>query len=90
MQWDLTIVGGGLAGSLLAYRLSQVQPEWKVLLIHADEHLGGDHTWCFHRSDLTSDDLCWIMPLVTARWEGYSVRFPGLSRDFEDPYFMIR
>ena len=45
-------VGGGLANSLIAYRLAQTRPELEPLIVEA-ERLGGNHTWCFHATDLT-------------------------------------
>ncbi|WP_336933994.1 lycopene cyclase family protein, partial [Atlantibacter hermannii] len=53
MQWDLILVGAGLANGLIAWRLQQVRPELNVLLIEQGEAAGGNHTWSFHHHDLS-------------------------------------
>lgn len=87
--WDLILVGAGLANGLIAWRLRQLRPELRVLLLEADAVPGGNHTWSFQASDLTSDQLGWIDPLIGARWDGYEVRFPALQRQFESGYCSI-
>ena len=52
MNVDVLLAGGGLANSLIAWRLAQVRPELRVLLVERDEQLGGNHTWCCHAGDL--------------------------------------
>src|SRR5690349_11252911 len=66
--WDVIFLGGGLASGLSAYRLRQLQPHLKILVIERENHLGGNHTWCFHGSDLTSQELHWIAPFITKVW----------------------
>ena len=41
MNVDLALVGGGLANSLIAYRLRSVRPELRVVLIEQADRLGG-------------------------------------------------
>ncbi|MCC6990951.1 MAG: FAD-dependent oxidoreductase, partial [Acidobacteria bacterium] len=45
---DVVIVGGGLAGSLAAWRLRTTRPDRAVTLVEAGPALGGNHTWSFH------------------------------------------
>lgn len=77
---DLLIVGGGLSGSLLAWRLKQRAPGLRFRLIEAGGRLGGNHTWSFFETDLSEAQSLWIDPLVTYRWPAYEVRFPRLER----------
>lgn len=77
---DLLIVGGGLSGSLLAWRLKQRTPGLRVRLLEAGDRLGGNHTWSFYETDLSDAQARWIDPLVTYRWPAYEVRFPRLER----------
>lgn len=79
-RWDLILVGGGLANGLLAYRLGQVRPELRILVIEAGDRLGGNHTWSFHETDLTPERAAWIDPFVAHRWPAYDVLFPERRR----------
>ena len=85
----LILVGGGLANALIAYRLAERRPDIPVLVLERGAALGGNHTWSFHEADLTTEQHRWIAPLVSARWPGYDVRFPGLTRHLTTPYFSI-
>lgn len=88
-QVDYAIVGGGLQGCLLAHSLSHHRPRASVLLIEQAGELCGNHTWSFHQTDVPAQARGWFEPLVTHRWPGYRVRFPGLSRRVGIPYATI-
>ena len=76
----MILVGGGLANSLIAYRLAQTRPDVDWTILEAGPELGGNHTWSFHETDLTAEQSRWMEPFVVARWPSYEVRFPGLER----------
>lgn len=82
----MLIVGGGLAGSLAAWRLAQTRPDLSVSLIESGPALGGNHTWSFHATDLTPEARAWISPLVVARWPAHAVAFPGMARTLAQEY----
>ena len=63
-QSALVVVGGGLAGGLLAYRLARTRPEIALSLIESGSRLGGNHVWSFHTTDLTPDQRAWLAPFV--------------------------
>lgn len=86
---DYAIVGGGLQGCLLAHAISAHRPEASVLLVERSDELCGNHTWSFHETDVPEQARGWFDPLVTHRWPGYRVRFPGLSRRVAIPYATI-
>ena len=86
---DLVVVGGGLAGCLIAWRLDQLRPSLHVRVLEAGQTLGGNHTWSFHASDLAPAQLDWMLPLVAHRWPGHEVRFPGFSRQLDGAYMSI-
>jgi len=86
---DLLLVGGGLANSLIAWRLTQRRPETRVTILEAGERLGGNHTWSFHEDDLTPDQRAWMAPFVVHRWPGQHIRFPDCRRNFSEPYLSI-
>ena len=84
--YDLVFIGGGLANGLLAFRLTQLRPGLRLLVLEAGESIGGNHTWSFHDGDLTPEQHAWLEPFVVHRWPAYSVRFPQLTRTLETGY----
>ena len=40
-QFDVIIVGGGLAGLQAAQTLRRLRPDWSVVVLEADNRLGG-------------------------------------------------
>ncbi|QYX53869.1 lycopene beta-cyclase CrtY [Pseudomonas sp. S07E 245] len=89
MHYDLILAGGGLANGLIAWRLSQLRPELKLLCLERDANPGGNHTWSFHDADLTPTQQRWLEPLVVKRWPAYHVHFPHLSRRMASGYASI-
>ena len=85
----IAILGGGLSGSLLAYRLSQKKPDLDYLLIEAQDKLGGEHTWSFHETDLPSHSMNWIKNLVASSWPQQEVRFHDFIRTLSRPYHSV-
>jgi lycopene beta-cyclase len=88
-DYDLILAGGGLANGLIAWRLRERRPELRILLLEQDDHLGGNHTWSFHASDLTAAERAWIAPLVSWRWPAYEVIFPAFTRTLDGGYCSI-
>ena len=86
---DLIILGGGLAGGLVALALAARRPDLKVTIVEAGETLGGNHVWSFFDSDIAPADRALVEPLIVHRWPGYDVRFPGHSRTIGEPYNSI-
>lgn len=85
----IVILGGGLWGGLLAYRLAQIQPEVEFLLYERNSTLGGNKTWFFHESELEQEDLQWMAPFIDRSWDFHQVHFPEKSRQFEGKYHSI-
>ncbi len=84
---DIAIVGGGLAGGLIALALRRLRPEISVLLIEQGEVLGGNHRWSWFASDLAAADSAALMAgFRTNDWQGYDVRFPAYQRQLESQY----
>jgi lycopene beta-cyclase len=88
-QCDLAIVGGGLAGGLIALALAKARPEARVLLVEGGATLGGNHVWSFFDSDIAAQDRALVVPLVAHYWDGYDVAFPGHHRGLEARYHSI-
>lgn len=89
-QYDVIIVGGGLAGTLACLKMAHRRPELRLALLERGSRLGGAHTWSFHESDLSESDLAWVRPLASREWPAYTVRFPRLFRRLSSRYFSIR
>jgi lycopene beta-cyclase len=86
---DLIILGGGLAGGLIALALAARRPDLRVTIIEVGETLGGNHVWSFFDGDIAPADRVLVESLIVHRWPGYDVRFPGHSRTIDQPYNAI-
>jgi lycopene beta-cyclase len=83
---DIAILGGGLAGGLVALAFARLRPDVSVMLIERGATLGGNHVWSFFSSDLPPGGEDLIAPLVEAQWSGYDVCFPGYQRTLTTAY----
>lgn len=86
---DIAVLGGGLAGGLIALALHRRRPDLRVRVIERGATLGGNHVWSFFASDLDRDGSDLIEPLIAARWSDYAVRFPERERVLATPYRSI-
>lgn len=88
-DFDLLILGGGLAGGLSALALAARRPELKVGLVEPGPTLGGNHLWSFFDSDVDPADAWLVEPLIGHRWPSYEVRFPAHRRTLHQAYRTI-
>lgn len=86
---DIAIVGGGLAGSLIALALRARRPGLDVRLIEESDILGGDHVWSFFAEDVAPEDRWLVAPLVRHMWQGHRVAFPEHARALSGGYYSI-
>jgi lycopene beta-cyclase len=86
MKTELILVGGGLANSLIAYRVLRERSDFPLLVVERGSSLGANHTWSFHDSDLTVNQRRWIEPLIAHRWSSHDLRFPSRNRVMHDGY----
>lgn len=86
---DLLILGGGLAGGLLALALHARRPDLKLRLVEGGNRLGGNHLWSFFDSDIDAADKALVAPLISAGWPAYDVRFPDNERTLSQRYYSI-
>ncbi len=87
---DIAIAGGGLAGGLTAYFMSQAHPARSIALIEAEDALGGNQTWSFHESDVSPAAFDILKPLISRSWSSTSVDFPRVKKTIDGSYHSIR
>ncbi len=87
---DIAIVGGGLAGGLIALAVHQARPELRIALIEAGKTLGGNHRWSWFKSDLDQAGHALLEPFRKTTWDdGYDVRFPQYRRRLKTAYYSM-
>lgn len=86
-QLDCVIVGGGLAGGLIALALHRARPDARIALLEAGKTIGGNHRWSWFHSDLSDAGRALLFSFEQASWEkGYDVRFPEYARTLSTTY----
>lgn len=88
MEKPVIILGGGMLGSLLAYRLKQALPEVEFKLYEESSTLG-NHQYCSFRSSDCEQSLKWLQPLVAHSWESHHIKFPKFEKWITNPYHLI-
>ena len=84
---DVAIVGGGLAGGLIALALQRARPELRLALLEAGDKLGGNHRWSWFESDLSDAGKALVEPFAQTGWDkGYDVTFPKYTRTLGTGY----
>ena len=76
----ILIAGGGLAGSLAALAMARHRPEVPLLIVEERETFGGEGYRSFSEAELGEAGAAFVAPLISDRWPGYYVAFPGFSR----------
>jgi lycopene beta-cyclase len=84
---DIAVVGGGLAGGLIALAIHRAQPERRIALIEAGGSYGGNHRWSWFTGDLDPEGEALMEPFPQTVWpEGNMVRFPAHQRQLAGEY----
>lgn len=86
---DVAIVGGGLAGGLIALALRKARPDLNIRIVEGGATLGGNHLWSFFARDVAASDRWLVAPLISYGWTGYDVAFPDHARTLKAPYYSI-
>lgn len=84
---DIAIVGGGLAGGLIALALARHRPDIAVQVLEGGPAAGGNHRWSWFESDLSGGSRELLSDFATTCWDdGYDVRFPAFARTLATHY----
>ncbi|MBB5711081.1 lycopene beta-cyclase CrtY [Sphingomonas xinjiangensis] len=86
---DVAIVGGGLAGGLIALALRRRRPDLDVRVIEGSARLGGNHLWSFFATDIDPAHRWLVAPLIGHGWARYDVAFPEHVRTLKARYYSI-
>ena len=86
---DLAIVGGGLAGALIALALAKKRPGLDVRIVEASGRIGGNHLWSYFADDVAAEDRWIVAPLVVHGWTAYDIAFPAHARTIRMGYYSI-
>ena len=86
---QICVLGGGLAGGLIALALAERRPELDFVLVEQDDTLGGNHVWSFFGPDVAQDDRWLLDRLVVKGWRGYDVAFPAYERALATTYYSV-
>jgi lycopene beta-cyclase len=89
LSCDIAIVGGGLAGGLIALALAKQRPGLDVRIVEREATIGGNHLWSFFSSDVADADRWIVAPLVGFGWKSYDIAFPAHARTLDSPYYSI-
>ena len=87
---DMAIVGGGLAGGLIALAVHRAHPEMRLALFESGDVFGGNHRWSWFDSDLDAAGKALLANCRQVEWDrGYEVHFPDISRTLTSTYHSI-
>jgi lycopene beta-cyclase len=84
---DVVIVGGGLAGGLIALALHRHAPDCRFVVVEAGRSLGGHHRWSWFETDIRPNARALMSGFALNGWdEGYDITFPRLGRTLPTSY----
>jgi lycopene beta-cyclase len=84
---DVIIVGGGLAGGLIALALHRHAPGCRFVVVEAGRSFGGHHRWSWFETDIPLRERALMTGFNVNGWdEGYDITFPGLGRTLPTSY----
>lgn len=84
---DVIIVGGGLAGGLIALALHRHAPACRFLVVEAGRTLGGHHRWSWFETDIPAQERALVEGFHLNGWDqGYDITFPRLTRTLPTAY----
>lgn len=88
MEKPVIILGGGILGSLLAYRLKKVMPDLNFRL-YEESSILGQHQLCTFRTSDCESSMKWLTPLISQSWDQHHIKFPKFEKWITNPYHLI-
>jgi lycopene beta-cyclase len=88
MEKPVIILGGGIWGSLLAWRMHQVLPHLKFKLYEETSDLANYQSVFFRQSDC-EEAFSWIRPLISQSWNQHQIKISGLEKWISNPVHLI-
>ncbi|MXO94868.1 lycopene beta-cyclase CrtY [Erythrobacter aquimaris] len=86
-EYDIAVVGGGLAGGLTALAIHRAHPAIRIALVEAGESFGGNHRWSWFEHDLGPEATDLLSGFTATSWTGGNeVRFPAHRRKLAANY----
>lgn len=89
MEKPVIILGGGIWGSLLAFRLKEALPHVKFRLYEESSTLG-NHLSCTFRESDCGNSIKWLRPLISKSWSHHHIKFPKFEKWITDNYHLIQ
>ena len=84
---DMAIIGGGLAGGLIALAVTRQRPDLAVRVFEAGPLGGANRRWSWFSTDLGPEGEALMEPLSALAWKGgYEVHFPERRRSMATAY----
>ncbi len=78
-----------MAGGLIALALRRARPELNVVLVEAEDVLGGNHRWSWFEGDLDAAGTALLASFRKTEWTGYDIRFPAYERTLGARYLSL-
>ncbi|MXP67989.1 lycopene beta-cyclase CrtY [Pantoea sp. Aalb] len=88
-EYDIILVGAGLANGLIALYINQYHPTLRCLMLESNNTPFGNHIWSFHQNDLSQKQFILLKPLISFSWSSYKVYFPNFQRRIIGNYYSI-
>lgn len=88
-QRPVIILGAGIWGQLLAYRLSQSLPHINFKLCTTSGLLGEGNSWTFWESELEEENLKWVNSLISYSWDCHRIVFSGRNRTLKNRFCLV-